>query len=344
LPNSTQRVAQAEEAAATNYARARSDARRDLRARIHAQVLHPIDTPRLLRDPLYHPSSPIDSTISILKLILAAAAIHGFIILVFWVVNDVMGEREGYKPSERLVVNIVEKTPEPKIEEPEEDGPVAPDFEPKELPKPEPKPEPKKVEEPKKKPKERKKPKEVKEPEVEPGPITPDPEPQARRRIGASFESTVEGGKGPAVSTGTSRMGKTSTTAVDPKIAAKKTAGTSSKSKGSGGGGTREQRTASFIPTQKSVFVKPKRVKPSEPPYPSTLKAQGLEGNVQVRVALDAKGKVTKVTILKSSGQTAFDKAAEKAAYAENFAPATKNGKGVPFTLSYSYRFRIEEK
>jgi protein TonB len=322
-------------------------ARTKRRTRIHAQVLHPIDTPRLLRDPLYHPSSPIDSTISIMKLVIAAAAIHGAIILVFWVVNDLMGERDGYKPNERVVINIVEK-PKPLEEEKpkeEDEGPVLPDFEPKEIEKPEPKkiekpkPKPKPTEKPKPKPKPTEKPKS----DPEPGPVTPDPAPQARRHVGISYESTVPGGKGPALSTGTSRMGETTTTAPDPKVAAKKTAGTSRKSAGSGGGGTREQRTASFIPTEKSVFVKPKRVKPSKPPYPSTLKAQGREGNVQVRVALDAKGKVTKVTILKSSGQKAFDDAALKAAYAESFAPATKDGKGVPFTLSYSYRFRIEE-
>ncbi len=327
---------------ATSYAQGRSEARRERRARIHAQVLHPIDTPRLLRDPLYHPSSPIDSTISILKLIVAAAAIHGAIILVFSVVNDVMGEREGFKRSERLVFNIVEKTAPPILEELEEDGPVAPDFEPKEVV--EPKPKPIELEKPKKKPKTTtKKPKVVKEPEPEPGPVTPDPAPQARRRIGINYESTVEGGKGPALSTGTSRMGETSTTAEDPKVAARKTAGTSSKSNGSGGGGVREQRKASNIPTQGSVFVKPKRMRPSKPPYPATLKAQGLEGNVQVRVTIDTKGNVTKVTILRGSGQKAFDEAARKAAEVEKFRPATRDGKPVSFTLSYSYRFRIEE-
>lgn len=326
---------------ATNYARDRSQARRGLRARIHAQVLHPIDTPTLLRDPLYHPSSPIDSTISILKLVLAAAAIHGAIILVFSLVNDLMGEQEGYKSSERVVISIVEK-PEPevvKVKEPEEEGPIAPDFEPKEVEVTKPEPKPKEIEPPK--PKKPRKPREA--PEPEPGPVTPDPSPPARRHVGINFESTVSGGNGPAFSTGTSRMGETSTTAADPKVAARETAGTSTQTAGSGGGGVRQQRTASHIPTQKGVFVKPRRAKPSKPPYPTTLKAQGLEGDVQVRVSLDKSGKVSEVTILKSSGQDAFDEAARKAALAESFTPATRDGTPVPFTLSYSYRFRIEE-
>ncbi len=331
-----------------NYALHRSKKRQRTRAHIHAQVLHPIDTPNLLRDPLYHPSSPIDSTISILKLLVAAAAIHGAIILVFSVVNGLMGDSGSYQANERVVVNIVE-TPKkllaPPEEEEEEEGPVVPDFEKKvevakvETPKPD-----KKIEKPKKKPKTKKV--ETAPPVAAPGPVTADPAPQARRRIGTSFESTVTGGKGPAFATGTSRMGATSTTAVDPKIAAKKSAGTSTKTAGSGGGGgeSREQRVASHIPTQGSTFIKPKRAKPSKPPYPATLKAQRIEGNVQVRVSIDAKGKVTKVTVIKGSGHAAFDEAARTAAMVEIFKAATKDGKPVPFTLSYSYRFRIEEK
>ena len=46
-----------------NYAVARSRKREATRKRIHQHVLHPIDTPSLTRDPLYHPTSPIDSTI-----------------------------------------------------------------------------------------------------------------------------------------------------------------------------------------------------------------------------------------------------------------------------------------
>jgi len=83
--------------------------------------------------------------------------------------------------------------------------------------------------------------------------------------------------------------------------------------------------------------------KPSKPPYPTTLKAQGIEGDVQVRVTIDTKGKVTKISILKGSGHKAFDLAAKSAAAIETFTPATRDGKAVTYTLSYSYRFRIEE-
>ena len=64
---------------------------------------------------------------------------------------------------------------------------------------------------------------------------------------------------------------------------------------------------------------------------------------MQVRVSIEANGKVSSVTVLKGSGHQAFDEAAERAAMAETFTPATRDGKPVAYTLSYSYRFRIEE-
>ncbi len=324
-----------------SYRLARSAKRQRTRERIHAHVLHPIDTPALLRDPLFHPSSRIDSTITSLKLLATAVAVHGFIILLFSAVNDLVGEKAGYQPSERVTIEVVE-TPPPVVEpEPEEAlGPLPDDFaKPVE-------PEPVKVEEPEEapppKPKKRIKdepPPDKQESSQEP----PDQAPPARRVVGIDYESTVSDGKGPSLGTGTTRMGQSSTTAQDPKEAAKQTNGTSDKPGTGKGDEVRQQRTASHIPTRDIVFVKPKRSKPSKPPYPETLKARGLEGDVEVRVSIDAKGRVTEVAILKSSGEAAFDEAARVAAQGESFQPATRDGQPVAFTLSYSYRFRIEE-
>jgi protein TonB len=103
------------------------------------------------------------------------------------------------------------------------------------------------------------------------------------------------------------------------------------------------QRVASHIPTRDAQFEKPKRLKPNRPEYPPALKAQGVQGDVVVRVDIAASGQVTNVTIVSSSGYAAFDAAAKQAAASERFAPALRDGIAVPFTLSYSYRFRIEE-
>ncbi len=335
------------EAAPINYAEARHLEREAVRKRIHEQVLHPIDTPSLLRDPLFHPTSPLDSTIGSLKLLFAAIAVHGFIILVFAAVNDLMGEQGAYKPPERVVVRVIETQPpvQPLPLPVEEDTtevvapPLQPDFVPKDITPPKPKTALRKRP---------KKPRIVKKPD--PPPTRPDtaPAPPRRRIAGLDFSSTTTGGTGPAFATGTTRMGETETTAVEPNVAKQEPDGeeggvANGKSSGTGTSATREQRTASNIPTRDSVFIKPKRKKPSKPPYPPTLKARDIEGDVQVRVRINAKGKVTKVDVLKGSGHKAFDDAARSAASMETFTPATRDGKAVSYTLSYSYRFRIEE-
>ncbi len=327
------------------YAESRRQKRQFARERIHVQVLHPIDTPSLLRDPLSHPGSPISGAVATLKLVVAAVAIHGFIILVFAVVNDHVGKTESFKRREAVVMQVVETPPPPPplpVEEEEEPEAVAPDFPTLAQPEPEPVPEPK-VEQPKPKA-QPKKPKEQAEPAPEPKDNSEAPEPAPRRRVGINYESTVQGGQGPTFSTGTSRMGVTQRIAVDPKEAAKKPPpGVVGVRGGTGSSDVRQQRVAANIPTRDTVFVKPKRVRARKPPYPSTLKAQGIEGDVKVRVNIDAKGKVTQVTVLKGSGHAAFDSAAKSAALSEQFQSATRDGKPVAFTLSYSYRFRIEE-
>tara|TARA_R110002096_G_scaffold42143_4_gene113692 strand:+ start:121133 stop:122164 length:1032 start_codon:yes stop_codon:yes gene_type:complete len=327
------------------YAESRRLEREAARQRIHEHVLHPIDTPSLLRDPLFHPTSPIDSTIGSLKLLFTAIAVHGCIILIFAAVNDLMGEKADFKPQERVTVRVIESLPPPPLPLPIEEevveevieAPLPPDFVPKDPTPPKPS-----VTEPNPK-----KPRVIKKPD--PAPTPPDPAvPPPRRRIaGLGLSSTTTGGKGPSFATGSTRMGETETTAVDPDIAKQEPEGDEGTAQGKGSStgktATREQRTASNIPTRDSVFVKPKREKPSKPPYPTVLKAQGIEGDVQVRVTIDTKGNVTKVAILKGSGHKAFDDAAERAAKVETFSAATRDGSPVPYTLSYSYRFRIEE-
>jgi TonB family protein len=106
---------------------------------------------------------------------------------------------------------------------------------------------------------------------------------------------------------------------------------------------TATQRAATNIPTRDAQFEKPKRMRQNEPAYPATLKAQGIEGDVTVSVSIDAGGQVTGVSIVQSSGQAAFDQAAQQAARAERFSPAVRDGQPVAFTLTYSYRFRIQD-
>jgi protein TonB len=162
--------------------------------------------------------------------------------------------------------------------------------------------------------------------------------------VGLNLESTVEG-NGPSFATGTSRLGQTDTRAVDPTRAQRAPAAAPSAPAAAPTTATSSavQRAASHIPTRDTEFEKPKRLQPTRPEFPAALKAQGIEGDVSVKVEIAADGQVTAVSIVKSSGHAEFDAAAKRAAASERFAPAMRDGNAVPFTLTYSYRFRIED-
>jgi protein TonB len=193
-------------------------------------------------------------------------------------------------------------------------------------PEPEPKPEP-----PKPRPKSEPPPKEL----PPPPPTTAAPPP---RIVGLSLESTTEGGDGPAFSVGNTRDGETAKQAVDPrKVPPRGTAPPTAAP-------VSRNQVASRVPTAGVKYVLPRRRKPSQPPYPETLKAQGIEADVTVLVKLAADGSVETVTIVKGSGHPEFDQAARAAAQGEAFEPATRDGVAVPYTLSFTYRFRLESQ
>jgi TonB family protein len=158
------------------------------------------------------------------------------------------------------------------------------------------------------------------QPKVEAQPKEP-PKAQPARVVGLSFESTVgEGageGEGPAFGVGNTRMGETAK--VKPTSNA----------------------VATRIPAAGVVFTQAKRKKEVKPEFPPTLKTQGIEGDVPVIVWIDATGKVTAVKILKESPYPEFNEAAKKAAMADEFEPATRNGVPTPTTLKYNVSFRL---
>jgi protein TonB len=306
------------------FSGARNAKRQSTRERVHARVVHPIDTPRLLPDPLERGDSRALSALAGIRIAIAAGVIHAAVILSLAVVGHLVGQQRTYQPSERLSVKIVETPPPPAVvdEPPTVPAPVVPEFEPVTPPK--------RSEVPTTEPAQAQ----------DPPPAAPEPDVLPRRIVGVSMESTVEG-NGPSFATGTSRMGQTETRAVDPlqarRAPAPEPAPDVAPRPGAG------QRVASHIPTRDTQFEKPKRLKPNRPEFPAALKAQGIEGDVTVRVDIAASGAVTSVTIVRSSGHPAFDEAAKRAAASERFAPAVRDGNPVPFSLSYSYRFRIED-
>jgi protein TonB len=172
-----------------------------------------------------------------------------------------------------------------------------------------------------------------------PPPRTPPPEPAHSpppRVVGLSLESTSEGGEGPAFAVGNTRAGATEERARAPQEvpSTPPTAPTESA----------PNQVASRIPTAGVSYALPRRRASRNPPYPETLKAQGIEADVPVMVTLDATGRVTKVKVLRPSPYPEFNEAARKAAAAEEFDPATRDGVPIPYTLSFTYRFRLEDQ
>ena len=179
----------------------------------------------------------------------------------------------------------------------------------------------------------------VAQPKIETQPKEP-PKAQPARVVGLSFESTVgEGageGEGPAFGVGNTRMGETAKTAAPPKEVPKTTI-----NKGPTTVKPVANAVATRIPMAGVVFAQAKRKKEVKPEFPPTLKTQGIEGDVPVIVWVNEAGKVTAVKILKESPYPEFNEAAKKAAMADEFEPATRNGVPTATTLKYNVSFRL---
>ena len=249
-----------------------------------------------------------------LKLIAAAVALVGSAAMHASVygVGAWVGEERDPERERQIVAEMRRREPERKPEPPPPPPPPPPE---KVAVK---KPEPRKTD----------------APPPPPDKKTPPPAQKPRRIVGITLDSTsATGGDGPAFNVGNTREGETATRAADPRKVDREPppppAGTNQK--------------ASRIPTGGAKYVLPKRKRPAKPPYPEVLRTQGIEASVTVLVTLDATGKVTSVKIIKSGGFPEFDEAARKTALAEQFEPAMRDGNPIPYTLSYTYRFTLEQ-
>jgi periplasmic protein TonB len=303
--------------------------RASARRRIHARVLHPIDVPHRVRDPMVQRRSRVASLLRGLRLLAAAFGLHVIGLVVVVAAGRLVPERARPAPTEPLKVRVVDIPPVDRI-----DGPPIP-AEPAKAAAPEPpKPEPVK---PQARPTQN-----AEQPRPENEPPPPDDAPANNGEpiplIGLSLESTVSG-TGPAFATGTSQMGATR----PGQVAGTAPRGTSAAASGQAGSAPTGQREATAIPTRDVKLEKPRRLQQRQPPYPATLRAQGIEGSVLVSVNITVSGAVEQATVLRGSGHAEFDSAALNAARTERFAPATRDGTPVPYTLSYTYHFRIED-
>lgn len=336
------------QAAATAIAAGRACARHaahkraEARQRIHARVLHPIDVPRSVRDPLVRREPSLTGAFAGMRWVVVAAAVHVLATVLLVTGSRMLPDRPKPEAAKPLKVRIVDAPAMPK---PIEVEPPKPEQSKPEPPKPTPKPKPKRKPKPKPKPTKKAASKIPPLPKVQEADMPPPDAEQAPAGsaapiplMGLSMESTISGA-GPAFVPGNSRMGKAPPTAQP--------SGVSSNGPVASGSGTAKAspglRAAARIPTRDVKLVKPKRLAFKQPAYPPTLRAQGIEGDVLVRVNLDPQGVVKAASVLRSGGHPAFDAAALAAARNERFSPALRDGKPIAYTLSYSYRFRIED-
>jgi TonB family protein len=292
--------------ARTRLAERKLAERRAARARIAHRLVHSPSAEMRSFDPMARGRLGLGAKLAIaLAAVALSSGVHGGVYGVGAWFGSGMEQKKALGP---VAIEVREREPEPEPEKPPPPPTVT---------------EPERV---------------VKRPErrkEEPPPVPPPPDPgkPPPRVVGLSLDSTAQGGSGPSFGVGNTREGQTDKRAADPKKVARVAPPPASPN-----------QKASRIPTAGASYVLPKRKKPIEPPYPQELLTQGIEAAVTVLVSLDETGKVTSVKIIKGSGYPEFDESARKTALAESFSPATRNGTPIPYTLSYTYRFTIEDK
>jgi TonB family protein len=251
-----------------------------------------------------------------ITVLLASAGLHVAFVIMAFGVGSLGAHREQER--ERLAIEMREREVKPKEPEPEKQPEPKQEVERAPVVKAPPAP---KIEEPP-----------PQEPEKKPPP----------RIVGLSFESTVgEGdGEGPTFAVGNTRLGETERIAAKkedvPKERPAPVAGTEKP--------TTANQAATRIPRKGVTFTEAKfRGDRLKPDYPPTLRAQGVEADVEVLVFIAATGKVTSVKILHESPYPEFNEAAKKAALAQEWEPMTRNGEPMASTKKYSYRFRLTD-
>ncbi|HET9767065.1 MAG TPA: TonB family protein [Thermoanaerobaculia bacterium] len=79
----------------------------------------------------------------------------------------------------------------------------------------------------------------------------------------------------------------------------------------------------------------------TKPEYPAVARRLRLEGDVVMRLSVDASGKVTDVELVKGLGRAGVDEAAMAAARTARFKPAIRNGSPVPSRYLLVIPFRL---
>lgn len=109
-----------------------------------------------------------------------------------------------------------------------------------------------------------------------------------------------------------------------------------------GGSGAVVKPPAEEEQPKKPVVVPPKLVHFESAPYPPEAQKAGLQGDVVLKLTIDATGAVTHAEVAEPGGH-GFDEAAQTAALKFKFEPATRDGKPIPAKILYKYSFTLKE-
>jgi protein TonB len=288
--------------------------RREARRRMAARTRRAIAPEQRAHDPLLHRRrGPAARAGLVLLLLVGAAAIHLGVVTLGFVIGG--RERPQRERIEQVVRVEVREPPPPPPPPPEEKRPEPPKPEPivKKAPPP---------------------------PKAKAPPPAPEPpKGPPPRVVGINLDSTVEGGGGPAFAAGNTHAGQTADRAVAPKPAQE-----AAPPPPPPVASATKNQAASRIPVAGVQYAQPKFKggQQIKPPYPEQLKAQAIEADVVVMVTISADGKVTNVKVIRPAPEAEFNEAAKKTALQQEYEPATRDGVAIPYTLSYTYRFRLE--
>lgn len=138
--------------------------------------------------------------------------------------------------------------------------------------------------------------------------------------VGISLSSTTAAG-GFAAPVGNTAYGKTERTAVEPSQ-------------------VKAYRAPRYVPAYQ-VDRQPSVRNEFKIPYPSEAKRNGVEGNVVLKISIDAEGNVTGVKLLNGPGY-GLNEAALAAVKRFRFTPAIKGGEAVSTEIPYTYTFLLD--
>lgn len=168
------------------------------------------------------------------------------------------------------------------------------------------------------------------ESEPEPEPVPPSPVPEI-----SSFQEMPKPEKVPEVKPASSRPPAISSS--NPRPVARKARSSSAPQSIQPG-----SHSSAGNPTSGSLTSKPAYLYNPHPSYPEVSRKAGHTGVVMLRVSIDERGRVSGVSLIKSSGHSLLDERARTAVQRWTFRPARQNGRPVATRVDVPVRFSLD--